>query len=25
VDLLAKWSLPRETEWERWRSLMGIE
>ena len=25
VDLLAKRGLPRETEWERWRSLMGIE
>ncbi|MBM4313887.1 MAG: hydroxyacylglutathione hydrolase [Deltaproteobacteria bacterium] len=25
VALLAKRGLPRETEWERWRSLMGIE
>lgn len=25
VDLLAKRNLPRETEWERWRSLMSIE
>jgi hydroxyacylglutathione hydrolase len=25
VDLLAKRGLSRETEWERWRSLMGIE
>lgn len=25
VDLLANRGLPRETEWERWRSLMGIE
>jgi len=25
VDLLAKRGLPRETEWERWRSLMSIE
>ena len=25
VNLLAKLRLPRETEWERWRSLMSIE
>lgn len=25
VDLLAKLRLPRETEWERWQSLMSIE
>jgi hydroxyacylglutathione hydrolase len=25
VELLAKLRLPRETEWERWRSLMSIE
>ena len=25
VTLLAKLRLPRETEWERWRSLMSIE
>ena len=25
VNLLAKRGLPRETEWERWQSLMSIE
>jgi hydroxyacylglutathione hydrolase len=25
VNLLAKLRLPRETEWERWQSLMSIE
>jgi len=25
VNLLAKLRLPRETEWERWHSLMSIE
>jgi len=25
VDLLAKLRLPRETEWDRWQSLMSIE
>jgi hydroxyacylglutathione hydrolase len=25
VALLAKLGLPRETEWERWQSLMSIE